>query len=187
MPYFHDVLSKLTDGMKYNPVSNYVIPGLTSSLIGDGHLKGRVRMFEQSRTHEEPIVPHSHRFDFVCLVLAGSVKNRIWSVSMLKTADHYMCTTLRHMNVGFGTQEKITKTQKAGQYSFEEWEFRAGQFYEMTHDQIHSIYFSKGAKVLFFEGPQKADHSVVLEPIVDGNVIPTFRVDDWMFQSCDTM
>ena len=52
--------------MKHSPVRNYAIPGLTSSLIGSPSPNGTVRIFECSREHQEPIIPHSHRFSFQC-------------------------------------------------------------------------------------------------------------------------
>lgn len=52
----------------------------------------------------------------------------------------------------------------------------------MLASEVHSIHFSRGAQVLFFEGPTVADTSIILEPNVDGETIPTFRVEPWMFK-----
>lgn len=51
----------------------------------------------------------------------------------------------------------------------------------MKAEEIHSITFSRGASVLFFEGPRKTDTSTVLEPVVDGETIPLFRTEPWMY------
>jgi hypothetical protein len=64
--------------MAHSPLRNYAIPGLTSSLIGQKSGTGCIRLFENSRDHQENITPHSHRFDFQCWVLAGHVVNRVW-------------------------------------------------------------------------------------------------------------
>jgi len=53
----------------------------------------------------------------------------------------------------------------------------------MKHDEIHSITFSKGAKVLFFEGPQVSDKSVIIEPIINGQTVSTYDVAPWMFKA----
>jgi hypothetical protein len=168
---------KLLESMAHSHVHNYVIPGLTSSLIGgNGH--GMVRMFSQERSHEEPITPHSHRFDFQCFVLEGIVWNRIWTKQT--TGDLYQCSVLEHHGMfGDQTQQSILESAK---WHYTQTQYKKGEMYEMTHDQIHSIFFGKGAKVLFIEGPNKAPISLVLEPVVDGEVIPTFRVEPWMFR-----
>lgn len=64
--------------LTHSHVHNYVIPGLTSSLIGEQSPHGSVRVFQCLRDHQEVITPHSHRFDLTCIVLRGSVMNRIW-------------------------------------------------------------------------------------------------------------
>ena len=33
-----------------------------------------------------------------------------------------------------------------------------------------------------FEGEERTDTSVILEPSTNGEVIPTFKVEDWMFK-----
>lgn len=168
---------ELIKSMARSQVRDYVIPGLTSSLIG-GDGKGMVRLFSQERTHEEPITPHSHRFDFQCAVLKGEVRNRIWRVDI--DGDEYQETVLEHHGQ-FGDQ---TRRRAIGidRWSFTESTHVAGTSYGMRAEQIHSIYFSKGAEVLFFEGPSYSMNSAMLEPVSGGRVIPTFRVDPWMFR-----
>lgn len=170
-----DVINKMT----HSRVHNYVIPGLTSSLVGgDGH--GTVRLFDQNRHHEEPITPHSHRFDFACLVLRGRVKNVIWNVD--EAGDTYAETYLYHHGK-FGKYD--VAPQKSNVYYNwirTETEYREGDLYHMKAHEVHSIFFSTGAKVLFFEGPNYLEESFVLEPVVNGKIIPTFRVESWMFE-----
>jgi hypothetical protein len=177
-----DDFTQLVLSMKYNPVRDYVIPGLTSSLIGAGKGKGQVRLFSQARMHEEPITPHSHRFDFTCLVLKGHVTQCLWGE---------VCSVL-HPNADPYRIKKLVHRGKFGEYDQEDGEtllfersarnYGVNEWYSMKAEEIHSIFFSKGAEVLFFEGPNRLDHSYVLEPISDGRVIPTFRVDPWMFR-----
>ena len=69
---------QMLKAMANSRLGNYAgIPGLSSSLLG-GPKHGRVRLFDCSRAHEESIVPHSHRFDVLCLVLRGAVENHLW-------------------------------------------------------------------------------------------------------------
>lgn len=164
--------------MKHSPIGNYGgIPGVTSWLVGMPSSLGLVRLMECSREHHEPIIPHSHRFDFNCLVLAGSVRNIIWRRD--KTGDVYHESTL-------------TYAGKPGEYCKERgvsdrWIattrlYGRGEEYGMHADEVHSIFFSRGAVVLFFEGPQVTESSIILEPVVDGVVVPTFDVKPWAFK-----
>ncbi len=64
--------------MMHSPIHNYIVPGLTSWLIGNPSEFGKVRVFTCERNHKEAIVPHSHRYDFQCYVANGNVTNHIW-------------------------------------------------------------------------------------------------------------
>lgn len=172
------------DAMKHSPIKNYAIPGLTSWLIGEPGDKGCVRLFECSRNHVEPVTPHSHRFNFSCLVLEGRVINRIWSKSELeKETDLYHDLYQVKMLKYHGDPGKY-ETEIIGQcyWGFNDFTFQAGESYEMSYTSIHSIYFARNTKVLFFEGETQRDSSLILEPVVDGVAIPTFTVENWMFQ-----
>lgn len=163
--------------LAHSPIRNYAIPGLTSSLIGGaGH--GCIRLFECSRDHQEEITPHSHRFDFQCWVLAGEVRNRIWNQAW-SHGDHFLRSKL-----SYGGECGSYKKTEVGVERYEHVDtiYTAGDCYAMTARQIHSIHFSRGACVLFFEGPMRHDDSVILEPWVDGEVVPTFEVKPWMFK-----
>ena len=167
----------LIKSMANNHVRDYVIPGLTSSLVGgDGH--GMVRLFTQERMHEEPITPHSHRFDFQCLVLEGEVWNRIWTKS--PDGDMYQESILDHHG-HFGDQTRRAEVNR-DRWKFKQTIYKKGEMYSMKAEHIHSIFFSKGAVVLFFEGPNRFSGSSVLEPVSNGRVIPTFKVEPWMFK-----
>lgn len=166
--------------MRHSPAHNYVIPGLTSWLIGTPHPHfGCVRMFSMSRLHEEPIIPHSHRFDFRCVVLQGSVRQRIWTSDACPDPDSFFqVSTVTYE----GELGKHTKTSiGTSGYSVKETVYKEGSQYGMKAEEIHSIYFSKGAEVLFFEGLNRLDNSVVLEPVVHNQVIPLFKTEPWMF------
>ncbi len=167
--------------MANSRVMNYAIPGLNSSLIG-GNGYGLVRLFECSRDHQESIVPHSHRFDFHCLVLQGSVKNKVW------TGQYPTCDCDMFM------QSRLTYKGNFGEFEIDDLGYRKfdtfesiyveGDTYSMKADEIHSIFFARGTKVLMFESPTVSDSSVILQPYIDGKTIPTFKVDDWMFERC---
>jgi hypothetical protein len=164
--------------MIHSPLKNYAIPGLTSSLVG-GVGGAKIRLFECSRDHQEAITPHSHRFDFTALVIRGQVINRIWHASGDGYGDSFLESTLQY-GAEPGKYEVFDGV--VGYFQSFDDQFSAGQTYSMRHDQIHSIYFSKDSAVLMFEGPTILDSSIILQPHVDGVVIPTFKVEDWMFQ-----
>ena len=166
--------------MAHSPVQNYVLPGLTSKLIGNPSENGTVRLFECSRDHQEEITPHSHRFAFMCWVLEGEVRNRVWlELSHGERGDRFQLSTLTYGgDMGRYTMEE----GKAGWWGYDDYHYQAGDCYSMLPHQIHSIHFARKTKVLFFEGPTISDTSVILEPVVDGKRIPTFKVEPWMFQ-----
>lgn len=172
-----DELGLLTS-LAHSPVRNYVIPGLTSSLIGGISPFGTVRLFQNSRDHQEPITPHSHRFDFVCMVLRGQVRNRMWTETQNENADLYQVKQLDYCGT-FGQYER--EDHQVSRWQYRDLTFSAGESYSMKSHEVHSIYFSRGAVVLFFEGPKLTNHSIALEPVVDGKVIPTLKTEPWMF------
>lgn len=165
--------------MKHSPAHNYVIPGLTSWLIGTPSKEhGCVRLFTMSRHHEEPIIPHSHRFDFRCLVLRGHVHNHLWRVDF-GGGDWYEVSDVTYE----GELGKHRKTAvRRDRYSREVNIYASGDEYAMRAEQFHSIYFERNTAVLFFEGPNRLELSQVLEPVVDGDTIPLFKTEDWMFR-----
>lgn len=171
--------------MAHSPVRNYAIPGLTSWLISSGE-NGNIRLFEMTRDHIEPISPHSHRFDFHCIVLEGEVENIIyeyvphWQDEFPDDADLYTRIYSKY-NGEIGSYEN-TQTNYVSHYRLNFVNYSKGDQYSMTHDQIHSIRFKKGTKVLFFEGLDKTKSSYILEPFVDGEIISTFKVEPWMFK-----
>lgn len=169
--------------MAHSPVRNYVIPGLMSWLIGQPGKMGCVRLFECTRQHEEPVTPHSHRFDFLCRVLRGRVRNVIWERAdhrNMDGADLYQASKL----IYGGEPGKYDRIEKFEQRRFTrvEREYEAGDTYKMAAEQIHSIFFDRGTVVQFFEGPTRRNDSLILEPVVDGEVIPTFKAEPWMFK-----
>ncbi len=176
-------LLQFLDSLKHSPLSNYGgIPGLTSWIIQRNDDGGLVRLMECSRDHQEPIIPHSHRFDFNCLVLAGKVVNVLWSDHgghAFSRGDEYISSTMTYGGQP-GQYEKVLGTVSKWSRSFAE--YKAGDEYSMTADKVHSIFFSRGAVVLFFEGPPVSDKSIILEPFVDGEVVPTFSVQPWAFK-----
>lgn len=165
--------------MAHSPVKNYAIPGLTSWLISETD-SGTIRMFHMERDHIECIVPHSHRFDFHCIVLEGEVENIIYNrCAEDEIGDEY--SRLKSTYLGeFGQYENTRRSNRM--YSMVRTIYRTGDQYSMFHYEVHSIRFKKGTKVLFFEGPMKTNSSIVLEPIVDGEIIHNFKVEPWMFK-----
>lgn len=164
--------------MKHSRIRNYIAPGLTSWLIG-GEGNGKVRLFTADRDTREWITPHSHRFDFTCLVLSGEVENVIFGRTFRHDMGNmYTVGTLRASEVGKYEFEPGVKCEP-----FDERisVYRTGDTYSMHHNEIHSIRFGKGSAVLFFEGPEIKQETQVLEPYSDGRRIPTFTTAPWMF------
>lgn len=171
-------LIRQLEQMKNSSIQNYVVAGLKSSLIGGGNF-GMVRLFEGSRHQQDFISPHSHRFDFACFVLRGEVINRIWKESSDKDGDFFEESRLHYSGV---VGEHVKKREGRGYWKPHDHTYSAGGIYEMKAAEIHSIIFSRDSMVLFFEGPNITSQSVVLEPIVDGIVIPTYEKRDYMFK-----
>jgi len=170
------------DLIKHSPIYNYIVPGLTSWMIKDfGPGRGCIRLFESSRCHSGVITPHSHRYDFQCRVLAGEVTNTVWIKSAWanKAAECMTKSALYFNELGHYDTENLGQ-----QYWYPiEFNYKTGQNYSMQYNDVHSIVFGNGAKVLFFEGEQKADVSVILEPYCKRQhaTIPTLKTEDWMF------
>lgn len=173
-------LLQVLETMKGRRIDNYVLPGLSSSLIEHGS----VRLFRASRDTEEHITPHSHRFDFACLVLQGEVTNVVYKQEDSWYgcgADRYGVGVLVPIRGGLGGYELRRKTAPR-LFSKQAATYKQGDVYSMLAAEIHSIKFSRDAVVLFLEGPEVNENSVILEPWANGEVIPTFRTEPWMFK-----
>jgi hypothetical protein len=175
--------------MKHSRLRNYIAPGLTSHLIGGGEF-GKVRLFSAERATMEFITPHSHRFDFTCLVLKGLVHNTIFTqhpqdsifVPSTVSCEAWCVSTINQVCGANGLMNYVHERDSGPTHWLpmtDRW--CAGDTYSMTYDQIHSIKFERGSQVLFFEGPQVSTVGKMLEPWENGKVIPTFRTEPWMF------
>lgn len=84
---------------------------------------------------------------------------------------------------GLGDYEKQVISQ-ASCFTPVSTTYRAGDVYSMLNDDIHSIQFSRGAQVLFIEGPERSTTSIVLEPSTVDLLshVPTFETRPWMFK-----
>jgi hypothetical protein len=173
--------------MSHSPVRNYATPGLTSELIGGGE-HGKVRIFHSDRDTRHFITPHSHRFNFTCLVLRGSVRNILYvrSDPQGPPSNLYSPALLTPVGEGMGKYQ-LTRTLDAQSYDEVSTVYGAGDTYGMRYHEIHSIYFSKDAEVLFFEGPNVTTETTILEPWSNGDVVPTFESPDWMFLRGDVL
>lgn len=172
------VVKQIVD-MSHSKVNNYIVPGLYSSLLTPITENGCIRLFESSRDHQEAIIPHSHRFDFSCLVLEGEVTNRVWKSCDKNSGDSFVVSRLSYLDE-MGKYEKSTLCTL--NFYSEDFVYKSGDWYSMEAKDIHSIYFSKGAKVLFFEGKSIYKSTTILEPFVDGKHIETFETKPWMFE-----
>ena len=173
-----DKILKIVDGMKTDGILNYVVAGLDSYLLGNG----KVRLFECSRNHQDQLTPHSHRFDFACIVLAGSVTNRVWTRCTHQDGDIFMTSTLSYNGeVGNHTVSEGT----TGYWKYTDTVYTVGESYGMSSSEVHSIQFSKDAKVLFFEGETQRNTSIIIEPFVHGKTVSTYHKAPYMFEPAD--
>lgn len=168
------LLTELLQGMEHSKLHNYIIPGLTSSMIGGGK-HGKIRLFTASREQHNGTTPHSHRFDLMSFVLRGTANNAIWREDI--SGDQYAASTLIY-NGRPGQYRRVKG--KPYRWAYEKTRHNAGEMYFMTHDQIHSITFSNDAIVLIFEGPEVTSRTTILEPFTERGILP-MTVQPWMF------
>lgn len=172
----------LVRDMRGQAFHNYIIPGLTSSLLNFG----KVRIFEASRHQHGEITPHSHRFNLACCVLKGFVENSIWlplSDEELDTVDAASIDQFALVEVA-GNFEDGYRTVEVLRNKYRKFsrDYVAGDWYYMSHSDIHSISFSRGSIVLFLEGPPCTDTTRALFPVNhDGSVANTLAIQPWMF------
>lgn len=186
-PVNTDQIIKQLGSMAYGSLRNYIVPGLTSQLIGEGP-KGKVRIFTSDRDQKNHILPHSHRFDFTCLVLKGQVINSVYtpaSYGQTDGVDLHAVGTLTLADGGKPGECVMTPGTQGLPFAAALRAYREGDTYAMTAKEIHSIEFKKDSVVLFLEGPRLTDTSVVLEPWSNGQRVATYGVQPWMFQKED--
>lgn len=170
--------------MRSNRLKNYIVPGLHSSLIGAASDYGKVRLFEAERYTRDTVTPHSHRFGFTCLVLHGAVENTIYETAIAPySAEMWIRSTVTQVCGKNGLQEfKHVREEEPRFFKATSTVYRAGDTYRLRHTDIHSIVFEKDTKVLFFEEPSVQDWDWMLEPFVEGKLVPTFKTEPWMFE-----
>lgn len=174
----HPEAVRLIKSLGFSPVHNYILPGLTSSLLGESPDGGRIRLFQASRYQTTSITPHSHRFDLHTIVLEGSVTNTLWRNDK-EGSEFALSAIMRKDEAKFGEYE--TELQSINKYSPLDSYYRQGSEYFMSHSDIHSITFEPNTTLLLFESKPVADISYVLEPVVKGKVIQTLEKKDWMY------
>lgn len=158
--------------LSHSRLSNYILAGLDSLLLGS-----TTRLFINNRRTLGDITPHSHRFDFQCLVLQGEVCNTLYSLD--DSGDEYTVSTMTYLGK---PGEYSTEHSGVSRYKATDEVFETGGWYGMKADEIHSIRFSHDAIVLFIEGENKTNSSIYLEPYINGETIPTMKTEAWMFQ-----
>lgn len=180
-----ETIEKLMN-MAHSRVQNYVVPGLTSLLLGQRRVdpqSGCVRMFIASRDQELHVTPHSHRYDLECLVLAGSVCNTLYLAcpdEFDPNSDPYRVVMMKARTSPADSNQELSRGSVAHYAKRKTW-YSAGKWYGMKAEEIHTVEFSRDAVVLIFEGPMKHPSTTVLLPHVDGLTIDTLIEPDWMF------
>lgn len=171
--------------LKHSPIKNYVVPGLTSWLITQPGPNGCMRLFTASRSQTHFVTPHNHRYDFTAFVIQGYVVNTIYRLikeedenDEMSDAERFaVCDLHKDFTGVFAVEQK-----ESAMFVPEESEYHQGSSYSMRYEQFHTIEFSKDAIVLVIESEQKSGISEILQPVVDGVMIPTFKVEPWMYQ-----
>lgn len=169
---------------RHSPIDNYILPGLTSWLVGDQPQErgaGLLRLFECTHNHQSAVAPHSHRFDFKARVLSGGVVNWLWHPTDVETprTDLYASNTLRYAG-SVGSYARSPGPVR--QWTSLGFHYDIGESYSMRYTEVHSITFRKGTMVLLEEGKELTDLTTMLEPVIGGRVVPTGDVQWWMFQ-----
>jgi hypothetical protein len=162
--------------MAGNGLTNYIVPGLES------HLFSKARVFVNTRKQEAFVTPHSHRYNLACLVLDGSVCNSVYEQSSAPSAQRYALSELHSVSADEPGKYQAPALIGADNYIVTHTGYREGEWYLLPWHVIHSITFSDDAKVLVLEGPAENDFVTILEPVVRGERVATFRVEPWMFQ-----
>lgn len=175
---------KIADNLiniSYNPIKNYILPGMESRLIHQTEDGETLRIFVSTRHQEDSVIPHSHRFNLTCKVMRGFVWNTIWT----KTSDPYFDAYTSILQ-GYGGNPGVYHDPQ--ELSIDLWKFstnvyKSGEIYCMDKSVVHSIKFAKDSVVLVYETDRDdSQGSIYLEPNVDEQTIHTFAVQPWMFK-----
>lgn len=151
---------KIIESMQESPIHDYILSGVTSTLLTNG----KVRMFEANRYATELVWPHSHRYDLACYVLQGRVTNHIYQRvhDRVPHSDRFLMNSLEYAGV---PGEYDIKPMAVADFVRTTTKYLVGEWYSMASTDIHSIEFSRGTKVLVFEGPQVSKESISLTPL----------------------
>ncbi len=158
-------------------LTNYIVPGLTSALLAQLPGGGCIRKFVMCRAQEMSVVPHNHRYDFECFVLAGRVRHRVYDVF-----DGAQRGNATHAIVPYdpASHQLDLSSPRWATGRPSDCEHQEGQWYRLKHQYFHSIEFERGTVVLFIEGPTKQEISHCLLPVSNGRICDTFIWRDWM-------
>lgn len=161
-------------------ISNYVVPGLESVSLGRSN-GFHVRMFHMTAHQMMHITPHSHRFNLLSFVLAGTVEHHVYE----KESDGYENRPVAYKLAILSQKGKFgeyeTELHSNGMFLRYEAVHKAGDSYFLNAAEYHSVIFSKGARVLIIEGPE-VNEPEVLVPLVKNTVCSTLFTADWMFK-----
>jgi hypothetical protein len=174
--YARDELAGLM-AQAHSPIYNYVLPGLTSYLIGDIAEDGiRTRMFVASRDQRIHVTPHNHKYDFTAKVVHGTVHNIAWN--RVEGEDAYAVISLTGE---LGRYARTLEPNEVCGFAPHSSVYTAGASYSMLAPELHSVVFTKGSVIVIKEGPMVQPVTQILLPWVRGKVLDTMHVADWMF------
>ena len=101
-------------------------------------------------------------------------------VGASSNSDEWMLCSL---NYGGSPGEYTQTPGPIGRYAKDIRRYVSGSSYDLSHTQIHSVRFSRGAVVVITETAQRTDTTHILLPVAYGKAVPTFKVESWMYKS----
>ncbi len=176
-------LLALLDGMSHSQVNNYIVPDVSSKLLGsDDGEHGRFRIFDSRRDQDMLVTPHNHRFNLWSMVIQGQVENTVYTPDR-DNGDLYMQTSMRY-NGEIGKYVRGSFQEK--RYVKKINSYTAGSSYYMRFQDIHTIKFHKDTVLLIVEGKPIREINEILEPVTqDGTHIRTIPDETPAWQFCN--
>ena len=155
-----------------NEIQHYVIPYLTS------HKVQSAEILHMEHYQHGLVAPHSHRRDLLFVVLEGVVHNELYISD--DSGPEYLVRKIKYE--GHPGKYSSDNEEVRGRFRSVRYSFNAGDRFRMLANEIHSIYFNKGAKLLRVSGPELIATSLQLIPVTDKAVrVDIAAVQPWMF------
>lgn len=187
--YYYDKIKKCDsfediNSLSISTIENYVVPGLYSFLLTEKNEDvGCIRAFMQTLHQEYFVTPHSHRYNHEIIMIKGECQQILYEETSIRSDDYsqfYRKSTIEYLNSPGKYRHSLGG--HLGQYVRRNKRLEEGQRFRLNSDEIHSIFFNKGAIALIKEGPDIDCMSYILQPIAKDELINTFQVNEWAFR-----